>query len=477
MDGSIPREIGMLTTLKFIQLAGSDTLTGSIPTELCRLTDLAGLHMNVNQLSGNIPSCVGDLSNLEVLNLVANDLTGTIPTELCQASKLEELYLTVNSIGGSIPACLGSLPLAALDFAHNMLTGSIPSDLGNLGETLSVFSTDDNMLTGDPSEIFNQFTKVNHLTSSANQLNFNIDLNFLEESFAIQYLDLSDNKIVGTFPVHLLSTYYRFLLLIDVSKNDLVGGFPNDMNIASSIRYLGAHDNRMTGSLSNLVNLTSLIHLDLSNNEFTGSIEPMGALIHVANLFLSENNFDAGPIPESFGMLRNMQELSLRNINLTGTIPASLAENWTYVELIDFGSNDLVGPIPENFGTLKFLQYLLLYDNSGINGTVPEGFKNSTQLKGVLLDRTSIDGMEALELFCALPNFVNVTGTELLIVDCEEEECTACDGCRCCNTGENSMCSRPQLGNIDGMWINGYRRPANEFNFTDELNVSDGDNV
>jgi Leucine-rich repeat (LRR) protein len=464
----------MLTTLALVQLAGSTGLTGSIPTELCKLTNLEGLYMNVNRLSSSIPSCLGDLRNLQVLNLAANELVGIIPTELCQLSKLEELHLTLNMIDGSIPSCIGSLPMAVLDVADNMLTGSIPSEIGNLEETLSAFSADGNMLTGDPSDIFNKLVRLYHLTASSNRLNFTMESTFLENTRYLRYFDLSDNEIDGIFPVHLLTTDYQFLLIMDLSRNDLTGEFTDGVNIASPVRYLGAHDNRMTGSLENLVNLTSLIHLDLSNNQFTGSMDPAGALIHVTNLFLSENPFDAGPIPESFGLLRNLQELSLRNTSLTGTIPESIAENWTIVELIDLGSNNLVGSIPKIFGDLLNLEYLLLFGNYGINGTVPAGFRNRTQLKGVLLDRTSINGTEALELFCALPNFINVTGTELLIVDCNQQECTECEGCRCCNDAETSACSRPQLGNIDGMWITNFRRPANEFNFTDELKVSVG---
>jgi LRR receptor-like serine/threonine-protein kinase FLS2 len=130
------------------------------------------------------------------------------------------------------------------------------------------------------------------------------------------------------------------------------------------------------------VNLTSLKHLDLSNNQFTGSTELIGELTRILDLFLSENPFDADTIPESFGKLRNIHELSLRNTNLTGTIPDLIAENWTIVELIDLGANSLEGPIPENFGNLMTLQYLLLHDNNDINGTVPESFQSMTQLKG-----------------------------------------------------------------------------------------------
>ena len=111
VDGTIPTENGMLTTLLLLQMAGSSGPTGSIPTELCSLTNLTELLLNMNRLSSSVPSCLGDLSNLKSLNLAANELNGTIPTELCQLSKLKELHLTQNMINGTIPSCIGSLPL------------------------------------------------------------------------------------------------------------------------------------------------------------------------------------------------------------------------------------------------------------------------------------------------------------------------------------------------------------------------------
>ena len=40
-------------------------LSGELPSELGRLSNLEGLHLNDNQLSGELPSELGRLSNLE----------------------------------------------------------------------------------------------------------------------------------------------------------------------------------------------------------------------------------------------------------------------------------------------------------------------------------------------------------------------------------------------------------------------------
>ena len=57
-------------------------LTGRIPAELGRLTNLRWLALDGNQLTGPIPSELGDLANLEGLVLLLNKLEGNIPPQL-----------------------------------------------------------------------------------------------------------------------------------------------------------------------------------------------------------------------------------------------------------------------------------------------------------------------------------------------------------------------------------------------------------
>ena len=81
-------------------------LSGSIPTELGELTKLTRLDLGGSRLTGPIPTELGDLSNLVSLYLSSNQLLGAVPVELGKPPNLEHLFLAGNSLSGCIPLVL-----------------------------------------------------------------------------------------------------------------------------------------------------------------------------------------------------------------------------------------------------------------------------------------------------------------------------------------------------------------------------------
>ena len=107
---------------------GSNWLSGSLPVELGRLSELRVLDFGDNRLAGPIPAWLGGLSNLEHLDLGGNRLNGAIPAELGGLSELRVLHLGENELVGPIPAELGSLhELTVLDLGSNLLDGPLPA--------------------------------------------------------------------------------------------------------------------------------------------------------------------------------------------------------------------------------------------------------------------------------------------------------------------------------------------------------------
>ena len=177
LTGTIPAELGKLTNLEYLMLDVND-LTGHIPVELSELTNLWWLYLNSNQLTGTIPAELSNLTNLQHLYLSHNQLTGTIPAELSKLPILGHLYLNHNQLTGTIPVELSQLSnLRYLLFSSNQLTGTIPAELGKL-TNLRYLALDSNDLTGTiPVEL----GKLTNLTD----------------------LDLADNDLTGTIPTEL----------------------------------------------------------------------------------------------------------------------------------------------------------------------------------------------------------------------------------------------------------------------------------
>ena len=82
-------------------------------------------------------------------------------------------------------------------------------------------------------------------------------------------------------------------------------------------------------------------------------------------------------IPTAFGALSNLQRLSLFDINLVGTIPASIFSSLNQLTYLNMGWNRLTGTIPSSinvaFVPLKGATQLDLTDNY-LTGTVPSTF-------------------------------------------------------------------------------------------------------
>ena len=113
-------------------------LTGEIPSELGGLTELEWLFLNDNQLTGEIPAELGDLANLRVLSLTDNQLTGEIPEELGRLTNLTVLRLAGNQLTGCVPNGLrnvadNDLPQLGLPFCQPYdANGDGAIDIGEL---------------------------------------------------------------------------------------------------------------------------------------------------------------------------------------------------------------------------------------------------------------------------------------------------------------------------------------------------------
>jgi hypothetical protein len=82
LGGPVFPFIGSLSTLQSFSVTLND-LTGNMPTELGNLPDMKQMWYYGNRLSGQIPVDYGRLVTMTILQLEGNDFTGSMPTEIC----------------------------------------------------------------------------------------------------------------------------------------------------------------------------------------------------------------------------------------------------------------------------------------------------------------------------------------------------------------------------------------------------------
>nr|AFP87140.1 somatic embryogenesis receptor-like kinase [Camellia nitidissima] len=104
-------------------------LSGQLVPQLGQLKNLQYLELYSNNMSGPIPSDLGNLTNLVSLDLYLNGFTGPIPDTLGKLTKLRFFRLNNNSLSGSIPMSLINITaLQVLDLSNNRLSGPVPDN-------------------------------------------------------------------------------------------------------------------------------------------------------------------------------------------------------------------------------------------------------------------------------------------------------------------------------------------------------------
>lgn len=172
LSGSIPSSLGNLSNLNVLQLSDNNNLTGNIPDALGSLSKLGFLLLYNNQLSGSIPATIGNMSNLYSLNLFENNLSGSIPAPIGNLSNLHDLVLNGNNLSGNIPDTIGNLlNLMDIFLQNNKLSGNIPATIGNL-LNLRFLELSYNQLSGGIPSSFSNLSPVCYLNLSSNQLSF-----------------------------------------------------------------------------------------------------------------------------------------------------------------------------------------------------------------------------------------------------------------------------------------------------------------
>ncbi|KAH9618146.1 hypothetical protein KSS87_008499 [Heliosperma pusillum] len=248
-------------------------MTGSLSPDICKLDRLSTLTIaDWKGISGVIPECITSLILLHHLDLVGNQMTGKIPSLIGQLKELTVINLADNALTGSIPPSLVNLArLMHLDLRNNKLSGELPSEMGRL-QMLSRALLSGNQLGGPfPASIANIY-RLSDLDISLNRLSGEIP-DVFDKMPVLSTLNLDGNMISGQLPKSLLRSSVSIL---NLSRNGL-GQLPDMFGPRSYFTALDLSYNRLSGEIPKSISSAAYIgHLDLSHNHLCGPI-PNGA--------------------------------------------------------------------------------------------------------------------------------------------------------------------------------------------------------
>ena len=249
-----------------------NSLSGTVPLSLSRLTRLQTLDMNQNGLTGSLPAFIGPLTQLQFIDLSSNRLDNIFPADFCLKKQQDQIT---------------SHPLVSLLINRNQISGML-----DVSRCLSL-----SFLDGSS----NNFSSILP-PPGYNKLNI---------------VSLSKNAIQDFAP--LLKSDYLIDVNVDYQryqKKSLILGFINPHS--SPHRWKSTE---LAPTIPNLAQLMQIRSLSMYNTSLGGTLPAALFTINSLQSISLGSNYIQGKIPPISSPL---QKLDLSYNALTGTIPQSM---------------------------------------------------------------------------------------------------------------------------------------------------------
>ncbi|TGZ82333.1 L domain-like protein [Ascodesmis nigricans] len=210
---SLPGNFSTLTELTVLNLT-NNKLDNSALDVIFRIPTLTDLKLAKNNLSGPLPSSIGELGALESLELQENQIT-TLPASLGSLPRLRLLNASKNALSTIPVDALTRCPIQELDISGNKLTEPLFSATATWDSIQSINASNNRLPAFSSSDSPIAFPELKQLFLSSNALTAIPSLAGAPE---LLILLVDQNRIEGlhdeVFTLHRLRT-------LDISGNDI----------------------------------------------------------------------------------------------------------------------------------------------------------------------------------------------------------------------------------------------------------------
>ncbi|KAF4384994.1 hypothetical protein F8388_010592 [Cannabis sativa] len=334
----IPNFIDSFTNLEYLNFSGNP-LIGNIPSQLGNITKLCILDvsdtMAMSSLISNSFKWVSHLSNLTIFKMSSTNFTKAI-----------DWFHSFKTAPSLLSLHLSNCEFPKLDYdSYFSHTNSSINSITNLDVSRSIFGS----------------TTVSHLLNLSNNL---VDLSLYSNNFNVEVTP--SNSIIPHYSFQNLKSLRRCnLSLIDCNNN--------------SLEILNLPHNNLIGPLPrDFARILNLRELDVSSNKFNGTLqESMGTLSSLELLDISWNSFSGVVSQSHLEKLSKLEYLDLSSNSLTIKLPNTWVPPFHQLQHINLRSC-MIGPhFPSWLQTQSNISYIDL-SYSGISDTIPLWSFNTT---------------------------------------------------------------------------------------------------
>ncbi len=347
ISNPLPPEIQNLHLLYNLALEGNN-LSGAIPSWIngSNFPNLIYIYLGMNGFSGTIPSTLGSIQSLNILNLQENNLTGEVPFTSGDLSSLESLILDMNDITGSFDFICDLPSLEKIYVDNCQFSETIPECINNLAS------------------LSNVWVRGNHLTFE----------DLLNVPGGLAYFIYYPQANIGTAATIDLTAGQSYTINLGIDENVpnnqyrwLKDGIETDITTTNSYTVT-ANNSEDAGIYTCEVTNPDLPLLTLYSEPVTITVEENchGVTCEEYDALVELYNSTNGPgWTNSTNWLTSAPVSDWYGVTVTGG----------YVTSIDLVSNYLTGTIPESIGNLSNITYIDLSNNQ-LSGSIPETIGN-----------------------------------------------------------------------------------------------------